>query len=195
MPETRFCESLDAVEEEIARTKEPLCACLGTIRAGILLLEELGDEDAQTLEQRHDHASEQLRLLRADVFTKILDWKETKQQEEPEPTLNDKAFWQPVIDTLAAIGAAGWVVNRRPYTGMQFDRNIGVAVKTTPGFADATVQPPPAHMNDGKRHETYLIDGHVAEARFLTEEATAKAQQLSGTLEEDFDAAGTWEAP
>lgn len=195
MAETRFCGELDAIEEELARIRGPLCAYLATIRAGILLLDELGDEDAQALEQRHDHASKQLSLLRADVYTKILAWKEIKQTEEPELTVNDKTFWQPVIDTLATIGAAGWKVNKRPYTGMQFDRNIGVAVKTTPGFADATVQPPPAHMNDGKRHETYLLDGHVAEAQFLSEAATVKAQQLSEALEEDFDIVETWEAP
>lgn len=195
MSETRFYEALDAVEEEIANTRKTLHAHLGTIRAGILLLDELGDDDAQALEQRHDHASKQLSLLRADVYTKILAWKEIKQTEEPELTVNDKTFWQPVIDTLAAIGAAGWKVNKRPYTGMQFDRNIGVAVKTTPGFADATVQPPPAHMNDGKRHETYALDGHVAEAQFLAEQATTKAQQLSVALESDFDLVETWEAP
>lgn len=195
MPETRFCEALDATEEEIAKTRKALLTHLGTIRAAILILEELGDEDAQTLKQRHDHASKQLSLLRADVFTKILAWQEIKQDEEPEQILNDKTFWQPVIDTLAAIGTAGWMTNKIPYTGRQFDRNIGIAVKATPGFADATVQPPPAHMNDGKRHETYTIDGHVAEARFLSEAATTKAQQLSTNLEEDFPLTETLERP
>lgn len=195
MPETRFCEALDTTEEEIAKTRKALHTHLGTIRAAILLLEELGDEDAQTLKQRHDHARKQLSLLRADVFTKILAWQEIKQDEEPEQVLNDKTFWQPVIDTLASIGTAGWKTNKTPYTGKQFDRNIGVAVKTTPGFADTTIQPPPAHMNDGKRHETYTLDNHVAEAQFLAEQATEKSRQMAEALEEDFALAETWEAP
>lgn len=185
MTDTRYCEALDAVQDSILKSRKVLYVHLGDIRSAINLLKEIGDEDAETLANRLDHDTRELAVLRADVFTKIIGWKEAKRDEEPEQNINDTTFWQPVINTLAAIGTAGWLVNKNPYVGMQFDRNISVAVKTTPGFAATTIVPPPAHMNDGKRHEIYRLGEHVAEAQFLSEEATAKSAQMATALEED----------